>query len=81
MVATQAIDQTAVEALASFPLLDALFGRRARRFGLGMTIAGGPLAHTSARPPLPLSEVERTLLILCGVGISGLITPRTGTIF
>jgi hypothetical protein len=57
--------------LASFPLLDALYGRRSRRFGLGMTIPDGPLAHTSAYEPEPLSEEERLLLILAAAGISG----------
>jgi hypothetical protein len=57
--------------LARFPLLDALFGRRSRRFGLGMTIPGGPLAHSSAYEPEPLSEEERLLLILGAAGVSG----------
>jgi|YelNatPaOPRAMG01_1025707.scaffolds.fasta_scaffold08630_8 hypothetical protein len=57
--------------VSSFPLLDAIFGRRARRFGLGMTIPDGPLAYRSSEPPVPLSEIERMLLVLCGTGISG----------
>jgi hypothetical protein len=57
--------------LASFSLLDALFGRRSRRFGLGMTIPDGPLAYSSAYEPEPLSKEERLLLILAGVGLSG----------
>lgn len=57
--------------LAQFPLLEAIFGRRARRFGLGMTIPDGPLAYKSAHLPLPLTELERILLVLCGAGISG----------
>lgn len=57
--------------ISSFPLLDAIFGRRARRFGLGMTIPDGPLAYRSSEAPIPLSETERMLLVLCGAGISG----------
>ncbi|MCA9880029.1 MAG: hypothetical protein KC442_19680 [Thermomicrobiales bacterium] len=57
--------------MREFPLLDALFGRRSRRFGLGMSIPDGPLAYTSAHPPLSLSDLERTLLVLCGAGVSG----------
>jgi hypothetical protein len=57
--------------ISSFRLLDAIFGRRARRFGLGMTIPDGPLAYRSSEPPVPLSEIERMLLVLCGTGISG----------
>jgi hypothetical protein len=54
-----------------FPLMRALFGRRARRFGLGMEIPSGPLAFKSRREPQPLSELERALLIAAGTGVSG----------
>lgn len=64
-------DQTTIAALGAFPLLDAIFGRRARRFGLGMEIPDGPLAYRSTRAPLPLSDAERILLTLCGAGVSG----------
>lgn len=57
--------------LSKFPLLQALFGRRSRRFGLGMEIPDGPLAYASKHEPVPLDDVERTLLLLCGAGISG----------
>lgn len=57
--------------LARYPLLQAIFGRRSRRFGLGMRIPSGPLAYTSPHQPLPLSSLERGLLVLCGAGISG----------
>jgi hypothetical protein len=65
------LPRAAIDALARFPLLDALFGRRSRRFGLGMSIPDGPLAYTSKHPPQPLSEVERLVLIAVGVGLSG----------
>jgi hypothetical protein len=54
-----------------YPLMQAIFGRRARRFGLGMEIPSGPLAFTSRRDPQPLSELERTLLIAAATGVSG----------
>jgi hypothetical protein len=60
-----------LQRLETFSLLDALFGRRSRRFGLGMTIPDGPLAYTSMHDPLPLSALERTILVLCGAGVSG----------
>jgi hypothetical protein len=60
-----------LEELGHFPLLDAMFGRRSRRFGVGMTIPDGPLAYASTQSPLPLSDLERTLLVLCGAGVSG----------
>ncbi|MFT3801826.1 MAG: hypothetical protein QM766_11450 [Burkholderiaceae bacterium] len=60
-----------LDSLSSFSLLDALFGRRSRRFGVGMAIPDGPLAYRSSKSPQPLSELERTLLIAAGAGISG----------
>ena len=57
--------------LIDFPLLDAIAGRRARRFGLGMTLPSGPLAYTSAAEPVPLSELERSILIAAGTGVTG----------
>jgi hypothetical protein len=64
-------ERALLDALGQFPLLAALFGRRSRRFGLGMTIPDGPLAYASTHPPLPLTDLERTLLVLCGAGVSG----------
>lgn len=57
--------------LLEFPLLQALSGRRARRFGLGMKIPSGPLAFESDRDPLPLTELEQMLLVAAGTGVSG----------
>jgi hypothetical protein len=55
----------------NFPLFDALFGRRARRFALGGEITDGPLQYSSKQDPLPLSELEQSLLVASAVGISG----------
>jgi hypothetical protein len=57
--------------LLEFPLFEALMGRRARRFGLGMQIPSGPLAFRSRKPPQPLSELERSVLIAAGTGVTG----------
>ena len=54
-----------------FPLVDAMFGRRSRRFGYGMSIPDGPLTYTSQHAPLPLSDLERALLICAATGVSG----------
>ena len=54
-----------------FPLFDAIAGRRARRFGVGMTLPSGPLAYTSESEPVPLSELERSILTAAGVGVTG----------
>lgn len=57
--------------LAGFPLLEAIFGRRARRFGLGMQIPSGPLAYHSRHDPMPLSDLETGILLAVGTGVSG----------
>lgn len=60
-----------IRQLREFPLLQALFGRRARRFGLGMEIPSGPLAFKSDKDPVPLSEREQTILVAAATGVSG----------
>ncbi|HET9920009.1 MAG TPA: hypothetical protein VFQ30_09240, partial [Ktedonobacteraceae bacterium] len=60
-----------LEQVLRFPLLSAIFGRRSRRFGYGMSIPDGPLAYTSQHAPLPLDELERALLISAATGITG----------
>ncbi len=57
--------------LMEFPFMQALFGRRARRFGLGMEIPSGPLAFRSKKEPLPLTEIEQMLLVAAATGVSG----------
>src|SRR5215216_6631616 len=54
-----------------FPLLEALYGRRARRFSLGASIPDGPLAFTSQHDPVPLSELEQMLLLTAAAGNTG----------
>ena len=60
-----------LEDLLSFPLLQALHGRRARRFSLGSTIPDGPLAFASKEPPIPLSECEKLVLLSSIAGNTG----------
>ena len=50
-----------------FPLVEALAGRRSRRFSLGASIPTGELASTSEQEPLPLTELEQ-MLVLTAVG-------------
>jgi hypothetical protein len=61
----------AYDDLMQFPFMEALFGRRARRFGMGMEIPSGPLAYKSEKDALPLSETEQMLLVAAATGISG----------
>ena len=57
--------------LAEFPLVEALFGRRSRRFALGSEIPDGPLAYRSRYEPVPLSELERMLVLGAMGGTTG----------
>jgi hypothetical protein len=54
-----------------FPLIEALYGRRARRFSLGASIPDGPLAFASRHEPLPLSELEQMLVLTAAAGNTG----------
>jgi hypothetical protein len=56
----------------SYPLFEALYGRRSRRFGLGFEMPEGPFRYNSAHAPVPLSEIEEALLVGAGAGFSGL---------
>jgi hypothetical protein len=44
---------------ATFPLIEAIHGRRSRRFAKGASIPDGPLAFTSRHAPEPLDPVSR----------------------
>lgn len=57
--------------LAAFPLLEAIYGRRSRRVGMGMEIPSGPLAHRSSAEPAPLTELERSVLVAAATGVTG----------
>ncbi len=50
-----------------FPFVEALMGRRSRRFFMGAEIPEGVFAYKSRHKILPLTELEK-LLILCAVG-------------
>jgi len=60
-------DAETLQDLAAFPLLEALYGRRSRRFALGDEIPDGPLAYRSREEPVPLTGLER-LLVLSAIG-------------
>jgi hypothetical protein len=55
----------------NFPLIEAIHGRRSRRFALGASIANGPLAYTSKHAPTALSELEKMLLLTTVSGNTG----------
>lgn len=60
-----------LEVAVQFPLLEALHGRRSRRFPLGASIPEGPLAFTSQHDPLPLSELEQMMVLTATAGNTG----------
>ena len=64
-------ERDALQRLADFPLLDALFGRRSRRFPMGGEIPDGPLAYRSKHPHVPLSELETLLILAVMTGTTG----------
>src|SRR5512134_1184274 len=64
-------ESEALRELASFPLVEALYGRRSRRFALGVEIPDGPLAYRSKHEPLPLTELERMLVLSAMGGTTG----------
>lgn len=55
----------------NFPLIEAIHGRRSRRFARGASIPDGPLAYTSKHKPEPLSELEQMLLLTTVAGNTG----------
>jgi len=54
-----------------FSLIEALTGRRARRFSLGASISKGALAFESRHEPLPLTELERMMILVAMAGNTG----------
>jgi len=56
---------------ASFPLIEAIHGRRSRRFAKGTAIPDGPLAYRSTEDPEPLDETEQMLLLATVTGNTG----------
>src|SRR3984893_14103061 len=61
-----------LRAVWEYPLFDALYGRRTRRFGLGFEMAQGPYQYRSSQAPVPLCEDEEALLVAAGIGFSGM---------
>lgn len=60
-----------LEKTLAFPLMEALLGRRSRRFFRGASIPDGVLAYTSRHESLPLTEMEQMLLLTAVAGNTG----------
>jgi hypothetical protein len=57
--------------MLNFPLIEGLLGRRSRRFALGAEMPSGPLAFKSEKEPIPLNELEQSLILLAASGTTG----------
>ncbi len=64
-------EEQALRELLQIPFVDALFGRRSRRFFRGAEIPDGPLAYKSRHDPLALTELERLLILTAAGGNTG----------
>ena len=62
---------TGLETALRFPLIEALHGRRARRFSAGAVIPDGPLAFESKLDPQPLSDLEKMVVLTSAAGNTG----------
>jgi hypothetical protein len=60
-----------LEDAARFTLMDALYGRRSRRFSMGAEIPDGVMAFKSDKPPLPLEPLEQMLVLTAAAGNTG----------
>jgi hypothetical protein len=60
-----------LELAVGMPLIEALHGRRARRFALGAEIPDGPLKFKSQHAPMPLSEMEQMMVLTATAGNTG----------
>jgi hypothetical protein len=56
--------------LLQYPLMSALAERRTRRIAQGVSLLAGPLSHTSANQPKPLTPLEEAVLIV-STGLTG----------
>lgn len=56
-----------IKQIRQFPLIEALLGRRSRRFYMGAQIPDGVFQYKSGYETVPLSEVEKMLVLMaCG---------------
>jgi hypothetical protein len=69
-----------VDAL-SYPYFQSVFDRKSRRMGLGMSMPG-TLSYDSPYEAVPLTDLEESLLLVAGTGLTGLnlgdIDPSMG---
>lgn len=70
-----AMDESAIppgfKEMLGFGLVEALLGRRSRRFFMGAEIPDGVFAYKSEKDPVPLSELEKLLVVTACAGNTG----------
>ncbi|MCF0064767.1 hypothetical protein MUK70_04120 [Dyadobacter chenwenxiniae] len=54
-----------------FPLIEALYGRRARRFSMGAEIADGVMKYKSKHKPEPLTRLQQMMVLTAATGNTG----------
>jgi len=59
------------EDMLRFPLIQALLGRRSRRFLLGAEISEGELTYASRYEPAPLTDLEKMVVLTAVAGNTG----------
>ncbi|AFM24901.1 hypothetical protein [Desulfomonile tiedjei] len=64
-------EKRGLEDMLSFSLMEALIGRRSRRFFRGAEIPDGVFAYKSRHEPFPLSELEKLLVLAACGGNTG----------
>ena len=69
---TTAARNPGLEALLTYPLVQAIGERRTRRVARGCSILAGPLSHQSTNAPQPLTPLEEAILICC-TGLTGVV--------
>ena len=65
------------DAAWDYSLFDAIMGRRARRFGLGMEMSNGPFRYKSDKEPVPLNELETAMLVAAATATTGPVLAET----
>ena len=75
------LDNEAMREAFQYPILEAISRRRSRRFPIGCTLSEGALKYVSHQKPVPLSELESSILCWSGAGITGSIAGDLGTKF
>jgi hypothetical protein len=61
----------ALESMTQFPLIQAIAGRRSRRFCVGAEIPEGPLAFKSNQKSISLTEMEQMVVLTSMAGSTG----------